>query len=48
MRLTDASSGKFRTNDEPSIALTGSRRRVAFDRYQPSFRTYAVWLRTST
>ncbi len=47
-RLTDASRGKFRTNDEPSIALTGTRRRVAFDRYQPSFHTYAVWLRTST
>lgn len=48
VRLTDASSGKFRTNDEPSIALTGPRRRVSFDRYQPSFHTYAVWLRTST
>jgi hypothetical protein len=47
VRLTDASSGKFRTNDEPSIALTGPRRRVAFDRYQPSFHTYAVWLRTT-
>ena len=47
VRLTDASSGQFRTNDEPSIALTGTRPRVAFDRYQPSFRSYAVWLRTA-
>ena len=47
VRLTDAARGKFRTNDEPSLALTGTRRRVAFDRYQPSFDNYAVWLRSS-
>jgi hypothetical protein len=46
-RLTNAARGQFRTNDEPSIALTGTRRRVAFDRYEPSFHTYGVWLRTS-
>jgi hypothetical protein len=47
VRLTNAARGQFRTNDEPSIALTGTRRRVAFDRYEPSFHTYGVWLRTS-
>ena len=46
-KLTDATRGRFRTNDEPSLALTGSTRRVAFDRYQPSFSNYAVWLRSS-
>jgi len=46
-RLTDATRGTYRTNDEPSLALTGTTRRVAFDRYQPSFSNYAVWLRSS-
>jgi hypothetical protein len=46
-RLTNAARGQFRTNDEPSIALTGTRVRVAFDRYEPTFHTYGVWLRTS-
>ena len=48
MRLTDATRGTYRTNDEPSLARTGSTVRVAFDRYQPSFSDYAVWLRSST
>ena len=47
-RLTDATRGTYRTNDEPSLAITGTTRRVAFDRYQPSFSNYAVWLRSST
>lgn len=47
-RLTDATRGTYRTNDEPSLARTGSTVRVAFDRYQPSFSDYAVWLRSST
>ena len=47
LRLTDATRGTYRTNDEPSLALTGTTRRVAFDRYQPSFSNYAVWLRSS-
>jgi hypothetical protein len=48
VRLTNATRGRFRTNDEPSLALTGTTQRVAFDRYQPSFSNYAVWLRSST
>jgi hypothetical protein len=47
VRLTDSTRGTFRTNDEPSLALTGTTLRVAFDRYQPSFSNYAVWLDSS-
>ena len=47
-RLTDATRGTYRTNDEPSLAFTGTTRRVAFDRYQPTFSNYAVWMRSST
>ncbi|MEP6758682.1 MAG: hypothetical protein ABJB55_05765 [Actinomycetota bacterium] len=47
LRLTDATRGSFRTNDEPSVAITGTTRRVGFDRYQPSFSNYAVWVRSS-
>jgi hypothetical protein len=47
-RLTDSSRKPYRINDEPSIALTGPTHRVAFDRYERTFRRYDVWLRSST
>ena len=46
-RLTDASTAPYRTNDEPSLAITGTTHRVSFDRYEPTFRNYDVWLRSS-
>jgi hypothetical protein len=35
-------------NDEPSLAWTGGIRRVAYDRYQPSFTDYRVWFRSGS
>ena len=38
---------RFRTNDEPSIATTSGRRRIAFDSYGPAFTRYRVRMRSS-
>ncbi len=45
-RLTNAATAPYRTNDEPSLAVTGARERLAFDRYQAGFSDYDVWLRS--
>jgi hypothetical protein len=37
----------YRVNDEPSLAVTGSTERVSYDRYQRSFSSYDVWMRSS-
>jgi hypothetical protein len=44
-----ADSGKlpYRTNAEPSLALSGSTFRLSFDRYQSTFKDYRVWIRSS-
>lgn len=47
-RITNASIGPYRTNAEPSLAQTGPRLRVAFDRYQASFADLRVMARTRT
>jgi len=47
-RLVDATKAPYRVNDEPSIALTTGRRRIAFDSYQPSFVAYLVRMRSIT
>ena len=46
-RLTDATTRPYRTNDEPSLAATAGIERVAFDRYEPTFAHYAVWIRSA-
>jgi hypothetical protein len=46
-RLSHATTPPYRTNDEPSIAITGTTQRVAFDRYQPTFKHYDVAMRSS-
>lgn len=48
VRLTNAGSHPpYRVNDEPSLAVTGSTQRVAYDRYERSFSQYDVWMRSS-
>src|SRR5436190_1641658 len=37
LRLADATKAPYRINDEPSLALTNDRKRIAFDSYQSSF-----------
>jgi hypothetical protein len=44
--LADATK-RFHTNDEPSIATTSGRRRIAFDSYEPTFTRYRVRMRSS-
>jgi hypothetical protein len=46
VQLTNASTAPFRINDEPSIALTSTAKRIAFDSYQPSFAAYQVRMRS--
>jgi hypothetical protein len=46
LQLTDASTAPYRINDEPSIALTSTAKRIAFDSYQPSFVDYQVRMRS--
>jgi hypothetical protein len=46
-RLADGTTAPFRTNDEPSIALTAGTRRVAFDSYGSTFVKYRVRMRSS-
>lgn len=46
VRLTDASVAPYRTNDEPSLAVTGSIERLAFVRYQRTFTDYNVAIRS--
>jgi hypothetical protein len=48
VRLTNATSGPYRINDEPSIALAGGIQRIAFDRYQVSFANYRVGMRSGS
>jgi hypothetical protein len=44
--LTNGAHSPYRINDEPSLALTGTERRVSFDRYQATFANYRVWMRS--
>jgi hypothetical protein len=46
LQLTDASTAPYRVNDEPSIALTSTAKRIAFDSYQPSFSAYQIRMRS--
>jgi hypothetical protein len=46
-RVADGTTAPFRTNDEPSIALTSGTRRVAFDSYASTFEKYRVRMRSS-
>lgn len=46
LQLSDAGTAPFRINDEPSIALTSTAKRIAFDSYQPSFAAYQVRMRS--
>jgi hypothetical protein len=47
-RLADGTAAAaYRTNDEPSIALTFGSRRVAFDSYGSTFERYRVRMRSS-
>ncbi len=46
-RLADGTDAPYRTNDEPSIALTSGTRRIAFDSYQATFERYRVRMRSS-
>jgi hypothetical protein len=46
--ITDATDPPYRTNDEPSLALTGSLLRVSFVRYQSDFSDFRVSARTRT
>ena len=46
LQLTDASTAPYRINDEPSIALTSTAKRIAFDSYQPSFSAYQIRMRS--
>jgi hypothetical protein len=46
--VTDADKKPYRTNAEPSLALSGSTFRLSFDRYQSTFKDYRVWIRSST
>lgn len=45
--ITDSAKQPYRTNAEPSLALSGSRFRLSFDRYQSTFKDYRVWIRSS-
>lgn len=45
--ITDSAKRPYRTNAEPSLALSGSRFRLSFDRYQATFKDYRVWIRSS-
>jgi hypothetical protein len=44
--LTNGATGPYRINDEPSLAMTGTERRVSFDRYQVTYANYRVWMRS--
>jgi hypothetical protein len=47
-RLADGTTSRlYRTNDEPSVALTFGTRRIAFDSYGPTFERYRVRMRSS-
>jgi hypothetical protein len=46
-RLADGTVAPYRTNDEPSIALTSGTRRIAFDSYGSTFKRYRVRMRSS-
>ena len=46
--ITDATDPPYRTNDEPSLASTGSLLRVSFVRYQSDFSDFRVSARTRT
>jgi hypothetical protein len=46
-RLADGTEAPYRTNDEPSIALTSGVRRIAFDSYGSTFERYRVRMRSS-
>jgi hypothetical protein len=46
-RLADGTVAPYRTNDEPSIALTSGTRRIAFDSYGSTFEWYRVRMRSS-
>jgi hypothetical protein len=46
-RFANGTKAPFRTNDEPSIALTADTRRVSFDSYQSTFVKYRVRMRSS-
>jgi hypothetical protein len=46
--ITDATDPPYRTNDEPSLARTGSVLRVSFVRYQSDFSDFRVSARTRT
>ena len=48
LRLADATKAPYRINDEPSLALTNDKRRIAFDSYQSSFVAYVVRMRSIT
>jgi hypothetical protein len=47
-RITNASKKPYRTNDEPSVVMTGFTLRVAYDAYQRMFSDYRVLLRSKT
>jgi hypothetical protein len=47
-RLADATVPPYRTNDEPSIAVTAGTRRIGFDSYEASFASYRVRMRSSS
>lgn len=46
-RLTDAATPPYRTNDEPSLAVIAGLERVSFDRYEPTYADYSVWIRSA-
>ena len=48
VRLTNAAAAPFRTNDEPSLVLSGWVQRIAFDRYQSTFAAYRVGMRSGS
>ena len=48
VRLTNAATAPFRINDEPSLVLSGGVQRIAYDRYQSTFATYRVGMRSGS
>jgi hypothetical protein len=47
-RLAEGTTSRlYRTNDEPSVALTFGKRRIAFDSYGSTFERYRVRMRSS-
>ena len=47
-RIADGTVAPYRTDDEPSIAVTAGTRRIGFDSYEASFESYRVRMRSST